>query len=183
MNSQGLAHSPEGGLIPTALVERLEVAEAGSRELDALIDAATAATDGSFEVCAYEWDGVWFSGEFAPGEAPRSAADYPAATVQCIRQSMPVTTSLDAALALAERVLPGWWRELGETGFKPPNSFWKAAVFSATPSGESYDTARVVAFGNTGPLALCIAILKATTASSVGTSASECTHKDPDHEG
>lgn len=55
----------------TSLIEKLEGAEVGSRELDCAIWTATGG-----------WDGV----------------DHPPA----------FTTSLDAALALAERVLPGW---------------------------------------------------------------------------
>lgn len=78
-----MAHSSQGLVIPTALVDRLSATTAGSRELDAEIARAL-----SVPVVArwgdYDWrpdgKGVW-----------RSLPDY--------------TRSLNDALALAERVL------------------------------------------------------------------------------
>lgn len=66
----------------TNLIERLEAAEVGSRELDVLMARAVGGTviDGKFETVA-SWGNV--------------AA---------------VTTSVDAALALVAEKLPGWYR-------------------------------------------------------------------------
>jgi len=100
----------------TDLLARLEVAEAGSLELDVAI-----------------WDamGGW------------SVAHPPA-----------VTTSLDAALALAERVLPGC-RCMVERDFD--GNGWAMVQRSGTFNAE-----RVMTDGNTPALALCAAVLKAT---------------------
>lgn len=64
------------------------------------------------------------------------------------------TTSLDAALALAERVLPGWFLSLDTSG-----------VHARLWIGERPSFAGLAA---TAPLALCIAILKATREKSNG---------------
>jgi hypothetical protein len=66
------------------------------------------------------------------------------------------TASLDASLALVERVLPGWLRELQEYG--EPDSFWWVTLRSY-PFG--------IAFGGraaTPALATCCALLKALIA-------------------
>ena len=63
----------------------------------------------------------------------------------------PVTTSLDAALALAERVLPGW-RFVFATNTPP----WVQAY----PPGSVEDCLDAVA-ASTLPLALCAAIIRA----------------------
>ncbi|OJU50847.1 MAG: hypothetical protein BGO02_03955 [Brevundimonas sp. 67-6] len=68
----------------SALIARLEAAEAGSRELDHLIFMYTA----PMEVASH----------WSPSD----------------RKTL-FTTSLDAALALAERVLPGWYWRAGRT--------------------------------------------------------------------
>lgn len=70
----------------TSLIEKLEGAETGSRELDWLIADATGHP--SF---AWKIEGIW------PPFMERSQSDKDVPTY---------TTSLDAALALAERVLP-----------------------------------------------------------------------------
>jgi hypothetical protein len=58
------------------------------------------------------------------------------------------TTSLDAALALAERVLPGWDFIVGRTN-------GGLTIHAQVGPGE-------MQFGNTPALALCIAVLRAT---------------------
>lgn len=110
-----------------SLIERLEAAEVGSRELDAAIWYAL------IETCGGKPDkdmiGRW--------------PDY--------------TTSLDAALALAERVLPGWHWELDNVGGSPyaANLTNPVGRFLICGDTEVYSTAPTPA------LALCIAILKA----------------------
>lgn len=103
--------------------------------------------------------------------------------------------SLDAALALAERVLPGWWWLVCSSDHIGPDGKAKSAMAEigprdwpgnpATPPPEN-----ILADAATAPLALCIAILKATTAASQAPggdgsapSALECTKKDHDNEG
>lgn len=121
--------------IPSELVERLEAASAGSRELDISLAMET--------TYPYGFD----------SEREIDAYPHP-------------TTCLGDALALAERVLPGWcW--LVER-HKDGSASVTLDEWSAYSSGPFVQ-------GATPALAVCIAILRATTASSVGTSASECT--------
>jgi hypothetical protein len=98
----------------TSLIEKLEGAEVGSRELDCAIWTATGG-----------WDHV--------GRPPT------------------FSTSLDAALALAERMLPGWdWQivkgseEEAYVALQPHGAAFGHEVQAATPA-----------------LALCAAILRA----------------------
>lgn len=161
-----LGASPETA-IPTELVARLEATSAGSRGLDAAITAHLngallkpypPATDFGPSAKWQFWslDGAHFLGNESKFPVP------------------PFTTSLDAALALAERVLPGWlWNLAAET------YGCDAELFS--PRGECWD-GHGPATGATPALALCIAILRATTASSVGTSNASAPNT-PDKEG
>lgn len=112
-------------LVPGELVARLEAASVGSRDIDQLIDMAFP-TDGAPP--GYRW---------ALDLIPR------------------YTTSLDAALALAERVLPGWHWGLSKTG--------------ACLLDDKEETEVRVNIAHKAPaLALCIAILKARTAAETG---------------
>lgn len=77
------------------------------------------------------------------------------------------TTSLDAALALAERVLP----EHGPIDLTIMGSA-KVTIWSNDPCGRDLSDA----FGHTPALALCIAVLKAV---SVGTERSEVSSNTP----
>lgn len=136
MEGFGSIPTPKDVSIPGELVARLEVATEGSREIDAWIADI-------FDPAPDQHDG--FSGRwpFAPG------SEFDA-------QVPPVTTSLDAALALAERVLPeGWGYRLTRTergGHHAATLHWSHPV-----NREAYAEARAAA------LALCIAILRATT--------------------
>lgn len=120
------------------LIERLEKAEAGSRELDCEIGLIVR-TNGRGEIVQ------WGNGEWVIQDAggPYVVDDF--------------TTSLDAALALAERVLPGWSRGVfeDEPGNQPP---WLATLTEVCDARavEGHEGA-----GATAPLALCIAILRA----------------------
>lgn len=156
-----LAHSPDG-LIPTetlsALISQLETAEAGSRELDREIMAlsyvweqrhigARCWDDDSDTCCpdAKHLDWVWVD----------PATDQWKTTA---REGFDFTTSLDAALALAERVLPGC--EPGvmvEQRLANGKTIWGAWTYVS----EKEDA---FAFGPA--LALCIAILRARVADS-----------------
>ena len=88
---------------------------------------------------------IWVALEFAGNRSPVCAPEY--------------TTSLDAAVALAERVLPGClWTAGSNTYDGAPNG--QAEVFLPVPSDFHDGCGEVTAA--TPALALCIAILKAT---------------------
>lgn len=77
------------------LIERLRAAEGGSRELD-------------IAVCLACFPSLRPPMEYVKGE-PKLFFDEP-----FYKQEPPhVTTSLDAAIALAGRMLPGWWWKVG----------------------------------------------------------------------
>jgi len=130
----------------TDLLARLKVAEAGSRELDGLLWLHFFAAQVERDIARHK--GTW----------PRGASDEEKTKrrAEFIASNAPkFSTSLDAALALAERVLP----EANCRGF------------DQTPRGcDAYVSRNNVASGawvieGTAPtpaLALCIAILKAT---------------------
>lgn len=130
------------------LVEKLEAAEVGSRELDEAIHDLLC--DGKTRTCiaglSDEEGGLWMY-EFHD-HSPHSA--------------LRVTTSLDAALALAERVLPGWefgcyfdrMNIRGNRNAKVEAHRWQDVA-------PEYAFACASAKAETPALALCIAILKA----------------------
>ena len=78
----------------SALIARLEAAEVGSRELDAHVEVAARGFEAAKTGLAREHWAVWRAS--SSGIVSDGATQY---------ASAPVTTSLDAALALAERVL------------------------------------------------------------------------------
>jgi len=117
----------------TSLIEKLEGAEVGSRELDGDVLKATGH--------GYHMDfgNGWYA---RPGHNERIYGNGPSQ----------VTTSLDAALALAERMLPGWvW--MVERHKDGRATVW-LHEFSAYGEGDTTE-------GNTPALALCAAILRA----------------------
>jgi hypothetical protein len=139
----------------TSLIEKPEGFETGSRELDWLIADATGHP--SF---ARKIEGFW-----PPfNERSRADKDVPA-----------YSTSLDAALALAERVLPGWgWlvRSDEERGAFANLTRWDFAPVVDTVSisfgrpvahaGDPTNGGRAApVFARTPALALCAAILRA----------------------
>lgn len=93
------------------------------------------------EGCPFLDREIWVALEFDGNRSPVDAPEY--------------TTSIDAALALAERVLPGWHYELtpGRAGIAAEQ--WSYYDSAEDEGGQS-------ARAKTTPLALCIAILKAT---------------------
>ena len=135
------------------LIERLEAAGEGSRELDALLWLRFNRPHYQGGVEALEMR-TWYDGRghlILETDAGEEVADTLGIS--------PVTTSLDAALALAERVLPGWlWQVTTITtaigGIRKPF----AVVMN--PDDDN-DDIRTFGEATTPALALCIAILKA----------------------
>lgn len=138
--------------VPSELVARLEVAEAGSVELDCDIGIVL--------------------GDWSP---PRRAVRDPDRPdiwrrdgIKHYQPYAEVTRSLDAALALAERVLPGLgaW-DVGYAYNAAPLHYARLVIVREGPPEE---------FGRaaTPALALCIAILKASQSA-------ECAQSNPDN--
>ena len=117
------------------LVARLEGASEGSRELDAAIAD-------TFDPVPDQYDGFRGRWPFVDG-SPFSD------------QTPPVTTSLEGALALAKRVLPGWRRHLNEL---PPSTGlgWEATVWTDAADLSVHPTR-----APTPALAMSIAVLRA----------------------
>lgn len=134
------------------LIARLEAAEVGSRELDAAIWGALIHPETKVISChaAYAEDGTQVMFTLPPKRkeiATQRGGTYLHADAY--------TTSLDAALALAERVLPGWaW--MVERHKDVTATAW-IDEWNAYGEVRSYR-------GNTPALAMCIAILKAKEA-------------------
>lgn len=137
-SSQPLARR---GPTMTDLIKRLEEAEAGSRELDALVFRRFGGPLPK-EFAGYGVELTW--------QADGSAT-MPVGEMQVRYDPPAYTTSLDAALALAERVLPEWgWYAGGSRG--------EHCGRLDTPDGCDFEEA----YAATPALALCIAVLKAT---------------------
>lgn len=127
----------------SALIARLEAAEVGGDELSARAMQMLIVPNGRVEQshingawCIYVGDRLWQErGWWRP-------------------DGWPVTTSLDAAIALAERVLPGWRIGLNSDHDRAP--MWSAQV---KQRGEPWRPIGDLA--TTPALALCIAILRA----------------------
>jgi hypothetical protein len=134
-----------------ALIERLEKAEAGSQEIDA-------------EICvALQYGGLNSEG----GQNIRTDADwegdliYEIGAEECCCPIPAVTTSLDAALALAERVCPDMrWSAV-------PNGYGGCTFGFHVPRG--WGNNEQWGSGRTPALAACIAILKAVAAQPAAT--------------
>lgn len=120
-----------------SLIERVESAAEGSRELDREIGELTnASMRTSGDVVGLGYDRF--------------------------------TTSLDAALALAERVLPGWHCHIGDLPTSDdadhePHHWFGALLYLPEPYVR--DREDFMEHGATRPLALCAAILRAHEAS------------------
>jgi len=127
---------------PTDLIERLEGASVGSRELD----FAVAKASGS-EV-REGWAEFYADGDFGG-----SVKSY--------------TTSLDAALALAERVLPDHAMNVCKDQGPPegPQFLWSSVVARHSLEGPVGRPGWWFGVSDTPAIALCIAILKALRAS------------------
>jgi len=164
------------------LIERLEKADRGSPELSAhVIKAALAPAETWVEQSR-------FNGAWCIYERPEKPRIWEATGPL---RGASVTESLDAALALAERVLPGWtWLTRGpdKDGRCPTLCFARLALpdFDCVTweAGDQWTTdilagRDATAHAATPALALCIAVLRATTpaeADAVGTEPkAECT--------
>ncbi|SFS42809.1 hypothetical protein [Brevundimonas viscosa] len=136
------------------LIERLEKAEAGSRELDGLL----ARRFGWHRVeprHARNRAGGWIAPEDFMGLNSDGSPRLDSLHGTDIHRDPPrLSQSLDAALALAERVLPGW---CCATGGKLARGHRDAFARVDTPDGCDFEEA----YASTPALALCIAILRA----------------------
>ncbi len=135
----------------SALIARLEAAEVGSRELDAHVEVAARGFEAAKTGLAREHWAVWRAS--SSGIVGDGATRY---------ASAPVTTSLDAALALAERVLEGWSWQVQQMVDEDERTF----IASLAPREWAYyeaadDQGGLSRAGNTPALALVIAILRA----------------------
>lgn len=147
-----------------ALIERLEKAEAGSRELDADLFRHFGAPLPT-EFAGYGVELVW---------QEDGSATMPVGDLQVRYDPPAYTTCVTAALALAERVLPGWSvMSIGE------ELAGKWGVLLVERGGGPLCTQ---ALGPCPALAMCAAILKARTAaspSSVGMSEANAQKTSP----
>lgn len=134
------------------LIERLEAAEVGeeglSAELCVLFQYGGLNSEGATDVRTdAEWEGDLLFEQ--NGE-------------DCCNPIPPVTTSLDAALALLERVLPGW----AGIGVATTRTGWGAVLCE-----KEQDTEAFVTNAPTPALALCIVILRARSDLNTGSEA------------
>lgn len=138
-----------------SLIERLEKAEAGSREFDALVtvalrlDCKRGLPDDLQYLQAIRRDGGCAPGTYW----------YVCRSGKSLRTSDPVTTSIYATVALVERALPGSLCLAGTRGMKGDRA--RAAIIPAHGR-------MVGAKHRTPAMALCIALLKALPAASEG---------------
>lgn len=127
----------------SALIARLEAAEVGSRELDDSV--VISAFDG--EMMDW-WDEATQQHQIKAGDGSRVNVT-------------PITTSLDAALALAERVLPGWAMNVCLDKDRDGTLLgWSSQVARHGLEGP-VGRDRWFGVAPTPALALCIAILRA----------------------
>lgn len=118
------------------LIARLEAEEVGNAELDYLIDEFFS-----------DWKNIGggWAAHKVTGERVKNSFSYPDS----------VTTSLDAALALADSVLPDWWVELRRYS----DGWYVKIAPHSSKAADAFQGSQKPA-----PLALCIAILKAKLA-------------------
>lgn len=139
------------------LIERLEAAEVGSRELDARVWSALFDLDCDFHelVVTTCYDGV-------DREVHRSSSG--STWVETFDPPMlGFTTSLDAALALAERVLPGHAMNVCKDQGPPegPEFRWSSVIARHSLEGPVGRPGWWFGVSDTPALAVCVAILKA----------------------
>lgn len=132
------------------LIARLEAAEAGSRELDAEIYQALRYQRGQELGLTREHIGVWrhLGGGIVESQGSRDLA-------------MPVTTSLDAIVALIEEKLPGW--SIASIGMADDKT-WHCELrrgFTTSYDAVATSSYRTGCRPATAPLACTIALLRA----------------------
>lgn len=127
------------------LITRLEAASGPDRELDAEIAFATRHPVNPAYVREYAISGAKMNPTLSPIQ------NY------LLENSPHYTSSLDAAIALAERVLPGWHWSVYDTDGTIANN----ASAQVEPPEFTFNVSDGV--GKTPALALCIAILRAVS--------------------
>ncbi len=136
----------------TDLIDRLSKLEGTDREVDAIIECEAG-------------DEVFWGHRLGKNKGTVVAYfDRPNGDIGHSTHKAPrYTASVDAAIALAERVLPGWKRQL----FEDFNGKWIARICSQRRELFSTDYLRETELGGSpnGAIALCIAILRAKEAS------------------
>ena len=137
------------------LIAKLESASEGSRELDALVTVALRLD------CkrGLSDDLQYLSPIRRDDECAIGTYWYVCRSGRSLRTAEPVTTSIDAALALAERVLPKLWTwrvEKNNGGYFV--AFWSDGDYA--PDGEAVCASPA--------LAICAALLRASAAQGVG---------------
>ncbi|MFN4296761.1 MAG: hypothetical protein ACK4FB_07945 [Brevundimonas sp.] len=148
------AHSGASASIPTELVARLEAASVGSPELSALVVKAALAPADTW-VAQSRFNSAWCI--YERPEKPRIWE------VGGALRGASVTESLDAAVALVERVLPGALWTAGSNIYDDAPT-GQAEIYMPVPKDFHDGLGEVTA--PTPALALCIALLKARTAAS-----------------
>ena len=142
----------------TPLITRLEEAAEGSRELDGMlarhfgwhrVEPRFARNKGGGWIAPEDFFGVNSDG------SPRLDGLH---GTDIHRDPPRLSQSLDAAYALAERVLPGGWTVEIKTGARP---FHRAIIHPAYSMENKQDRCPMGLSKATPALALCIAILKA----------------------
>ena len=147
------------------LIERLEAASEGSRELDAACIVAAqdipapryGLKEGFKQECRLGNDDcsveVWTVGL----DYEERYARYPAT---------PVTTSIDAIVALIERKLPGWFWGIGRRSDAddPAKPMWAEVASERWIKSETEKDEQFESDGVTAPLALCVVLLRALQA-------------------
>lgn len=123
------------------LLERLRVATEGDRDLDAEVAVALGHV--------IKWKTANYTMEQFPAIYWKAPHPYAGMCEPCPA----FTTSLDAAVALCERVLPGWHWSLHQSQI--------AQVCPCDEYGSIIERLELEEFGRTPALALCIAILSA----------------------
>lgn len=134
----------------SGLVEKLEAAEAGSREFDGLVEVAIRDVFASRSGLKQEHWAKWRSN--AAGFVSDGYTTY---------ASDPVTTSLDAALALAERVCPDHDWSVGCLPVSDDADYEEHHHFGALLYSRYTKPYDALGHGATPALALCIAICRA----------------------
>jgi len=134
----------------TSLIEKLEGAEVGSRELDALINL-------HFH---HDREYLWSLSGMNAQRASWKDRDLDRAVLRSpIEYALdrPVTISLDAALALAERVLDEPYPWVGKNRGAPIVAAWSCELVV----GNDFRSPAIETEAATPALALCAAILRA----------------------
>ncbi len=140
------------------LIAKLSEAKAGSDELSARVMLAAAAPAGSYvEKSPYNGVRCIYSGTDNRGD-PRL---WDRRGLPHRPEGWPVTTSVDAALALIEKRLPGWSPSIVKALHEP---VWTGEVVSPDLDDDDISEVGACSLAATPAVALCIALLKSLQA-------------------